>query len=419
MAKIVLTNKTRTVRKIVVLMFVTCFWSPASPQDLIITNARIIDGTGKVIEQGSVVVEAGRITSVSEEAFAKREFQIDAHGMTVMPGLIDSHTHLLLKARKFHGEVAVSRWISDELPLNLAAYLANGVTTVMSHGDLFPEIIEVKQLIEIGELSGPRLLVSGPFLTTSDGHPIRMLCNGAAPICRTSLIAELDDPESARAKVRELGEAGVDVIKIVYDDGFPQDPRPKLTDAVLLAIADEAQRLGLPLVAHAPETADALRVIEFGAVRLAHPPVIGASDLAELGQVLKNTSIPFATTSHSWAHNGVGAEARMNQFLDGVLALKEAGAIIALGTDGPGSNPTEAVTHEIETLSRILSPAEVVAAITLNAATYVGLVDEIGTLEPGKLADIVVIDGDPLTDVSDLANVKVVIQRGRIVVDNR
>ncbi len=412
-------KQTKTLTQIVGLIFFTSIWSLASAQNVVITNARIIDGTGRVIEQGSVVVEGGRITSVSEGVIAQRELEIDVQGMTVMPGLIDSHTHLLLKARRLHEEAERSRWMSDELPSNLAAYLANGVTTLMSHGDLFPEIMEVKQLIEIGELSGPRLLVSGPFLTTTDGHPIRMLCNGAAPICRTSLIAELDDPESARAKVRELGDAGVDAIKIVYDDGFPQDPRPKLTDAVLLAIADEAQRLGLPLVAHAPETADALRVIEFGAVRLAHPPVIGASDLAELGQVLKNASIPFATTSHSRAHNGVGAEARMNRFLDGVLALKEAGAIIALGTDGPGSNPTEAVAHEIETISRILSPAEVVATITLNAATYVGLVDEIGTLEPGKLADIIVIDGDPLADISDLANVKVVIQRGKIVVDSR
>ncbi len=152
---------------------------------------------------------------------------------------------------------------------------------------------------------------------------------------------------------------------------------------------------------------------------MAHPPIYGEIDLADMGQVLGKESIPFATTSHSEAHNSVGAEERLNQYLGDIRVLVESGATIAFGTDGPGSNPTEAVSHEIETISRILSPAEVVAAVTLSAAIYIGLSDEIGTLEPGKLADIVVIDGDPLSNVSDLGNVMVVIQRGKIVLDNR
>lgn len=383
-------------------------WNLGFTQDLVVTNARIIVGTGQTIEQGSVVVRDGRIASVFAGATeAQGGLVINADGMTVMPGLIDSHTHLLISDRMMlDGEAALSRWISEELPGHLEAYLASGVTTVLSHGDYFPEIAEVKRLAEHGELRAPRLLVSGPFLTTSDGHPIRMLCDGAPALCRASLIAEIDDPGAARAKVRELAEAGVDAIKIVYDDGFRRDPRPKLNDEVLFAIADEAQRHGLPLIAHARETADALRVIEFESVRLAHPPVLGAGDLAEIGQILRDTSIPFATTSNSSG-------------LDGIQALWEAGATIAFGTDGFSSGPRAAVAREIEMISRVLSPAQVIAAVTRNAAAYVGLSDEIGTLEPGKLADIVIIDGDPLADVSDLSNIEIVIQGGRIVVDNR
>jgi enamidase len=377
-------------------------------QDLLITNARIIDGTGETIEQGSLVVRDGRIVSVSAGASeAQGSLVIDAEGMTVMPGLIDSHTHLLISDRmRLDGEAALSRWISEELPGHLEAYLASGVTTVLAHGDYFPEIIEVKRLVELGELRSPRLLVSGPFLTTSNGHPIRMLCDGAPAFCRASMIAEIDDPETARAKVRELAEAGVDAIKIVYDDGLSQDPRPELTDEVLSAIADEARRHGLPLIAHAREIADALKVIDFGATRLAHPPVLGAGDLTQVGQILGNASVPFATTSN-WG-------------LDGIRTLWEAGATIAFGTDGfGGSNPGDAVAREIETISRVLPPAEVIAAVTRHAAAYVNLGDEIGSLQPAKLADIVIIDGDPLAAISDLANVEVVIQGGRIVLDNR
>lgn len=400
-------RRTRTVKEILALIFVALLSTAVSAQDLVITDGLVIDGTGRTIENGSVLVRAGRITSVSEAAIADPPaLEIDARGMAVIPGLIDSHTHLLISDRTRGGEAALSRWISEELPGHLEAYLESGITTIFSHGDYFPAIVDVKRLIEAGELRAPRLLVSGPFLTTTNGHPVQMLCGDAAPFCRASMMAEIDDPEVGRATVRGLAEAGVDAIKIVYDDGLSQEPRPELTDDVLAAIADEAQLHGLPLIAHARETVDALKVIDFGATRLAHPPVLGASDLTELGQILANQSVPFATTSN-WG-------------LDGVRTLWDAGATIAFGTDGFGrGGPREAVANEIDAIAQILTPAEAVAALTQNAAAYVGLGDEIGTLEAGKLADIVLIDGDPLADIAELANVAVVIQRGRIVVDNR
>ena len=193
--------------RILAVILVASLCDLAEAQDLVITNARILDGRGTIIQAGSIAVEAGLIASVSKDASAPGAIEIDARGMTVMPGLIDSHTHLLLKGRRMQSETALSRWISDELPSILADYLAAGVTTVMSHGDFFPEIMEVRRLIDEGELPGPRLLVSGPFLTASNGHPIGMLCDGAPSFCRASLISEIDSPESARAKVRDLGEA--------------------------------------------------------------------------------------------------------------------------------------------------------------------------------------------------------------------
>ncbi len=105
--------------------------------------------------------------------------------------------------------------------------------------------------------------------------------------------------------------------------------------------------------------------------------------------------------------------------LAAMRALWDAGVTIAFGTDRFLNNPADDISREIESLNRVLSPAEIITALTHNAATYLDLSDEIGSLEPGKLADIVIIDGDPIANISDLANVEVVIQGGQIVVDNR
>jgi imidazolonepropionase-like amidohydrolase len=102
-----------------------------------------------------------------------------------------------------------------------------------------------------------------------------------------------------------------------------------------------------------------------------------------------------------------------------VRQLWDAGVIVAFGTDTASLRPAAAIAHEIRTLSEVLSEEEIITALTRNAAQFLGLGDDIGTLEPDKFADIVIVDGDPLTDISVLANVAVVIQRGKVVVDNR
>ena len=124
---------------------------------------------------------------------------------------------------------------------------------------------------------------------------------------------------------------------------------------------------------------------------------------------LRGASIPFSTTF------GGGSPERLAT----MRALWDGGVTIAFGTDRSFNNPAEAISQQIESLNRVLSPAEIITALTHNAAIYLDLSDEIGSLEPGKLADIVIIDGDPIANISDLANVEVVIQGGQIVVDNR
>ncbi len=379
-------------------------------QDLVISNARILDGTGGVIEQGSIVVSDGRIVSVSAgDPEARGVLEIDAQGMTVMPGMIETHVHLLMVDRTLENQEALDEWIEQELPGDLNGYLESGFTTVLSTGDPPNSILAVKRRIEIGELRGPRLLVSGPVFTGPDGHPATTVCGGFPSFCRASLAVEVDDAQIARARVRELAEAGVDAIKAVYEAG--PGTAPKLADDVLAAIAEEAQLHGLPLIVHA-RPQDALRVVELGAKRLVHPPLVGAPERSRTVERLRGASIPFSTTFFPWM-------AQIPEMLATMRALWDGGVTIAFGTDRFLNNPADDISREIEALNRVLSPAEIITALTHNAATYLDLSDEIGSLEPGKLADIVIIDGDPITNISDLANVEVVIQGGRIVVDNR
>ena len=395
-------------RIVAFVLFLVTSCVPA--QVLVIANARILDGTGGVIEQGSIVVNDGRIVSVSAgDPEARGVLEIDAQGMTVMPGMIETHVHLVVP-RTLGNQEALAEWIEQELPGDLNGYLESGFTTVLSNGDHPSSILAVKRRIEIGELRGPRLLVSGPVFTGPGGHPATTVCGGGPSFCRASLAVEVDDAQVARARVRELAEAGVDAIKAVYEPG--PGSVPKMADDVLAAIAEEAQLHGLPLIVHTFVMEDALRAVELGAKRLVHPPLSGALEISGAAERLRGASIPFSTTFFP-------GMARRAEMLAAMRELWDGGVIIAFGTDRCCNNPADDISQQIEALNRVLSPAEIITALTHNAATYLDLSDEIGSLEPGKLADIVIIDGDPLVNIFDLANVEVVIQGGQIVVDNR
>lgn len=403
--------------------------------DLVISNARIIDGTGRVFEQGSIVVRGGTIASVSANPVgAEAPVYIDAAGMTVLPGFIDTHRHLL-PSQFINSDAALGRWLEDRLPAELQNYLAAGITTIMSTGDYFPAILEVRRRIEAGELQGPRLLSVGSNFSAPSGHPsVSVFANN--PWGRMLHTNALADPEAARAKVRELVDAGVDAIKIIYDGG-QNDVWPRLDDAVLAAIADEARAHDLPTMVHVHGVAELLTAVELGARRFVHTPYRGSITDTQAGRLLRDESIPIATTAGIRAPiidaagiigNTAGAgrvsfdpirQAYLAQTLANVRQLWDAGVIVAFGTDTASLRPAAAIAHEIRTLSEVLSEEEIITALTRNAAQFLGLGDDIGTLEPDKFADIVIVDGDPLTDISVLANVAVVIQRGKVVVDNR
>lgn len=387
-------------------------WNLSLAQNLVITNARIIDGAGQTFESGSLVVRDGQIVSLTEGSSTSEGDRIDAQGMTVMPGLIDTHRHL-------------PRNQAMELASVFRGLLENGLTTIMIPGAPVPDILDLRRRLTQGEVSGPRLVTTGPGFTAPNDWPVR-LCGGDAE-CRRKGVVEVTDPVIAQARVVELANDGVDAIKIFYDSTIV--PEVRLDDTVLGAIAEEARRQGLDTYVHAESVEELLTAVSLGADRLVHTPYPelfsespGAARMLREAGVVVATTVSYESPSLNEARGRVRTPRQDEEFsrkLENVRYLWDEGVVVAFGTDSPPAlGPTEFIVEALE-LRAVLTPSEIVASITRNAAEYLNLGDQIGTLEPGKIADIVIIDGDPLTDISELDNVKLVVQRGRIVVDNR
>ncbi len=409
-------------------------WTLGSAQDLVITNARIIQGNGQIIEQGTIVVSDGLISSVAEGADSADSAAIDVHGMTVMPGFIDAHRHVI--------QGAPDEWMQGQASDRMREYLEAGFTTILSAGDSVEHIVELRRLLEEGEITGPRLIVSGIVPLAQGGSfprgtdPARLAVTGGLPLPTEAATAIPDD--ETRAMVRGYAEAGVDAIKtiIMVSPGGPEQE-------TLAVIAEEAERLGIASITHAVSVPDMVAAVKAGTHVLVHTPTFGLVD-EESARLAADSGIPMISTLGvfvpTFAEDNALVRARTGddnvaRFRDldpfpagGLLAggmgainarlLWDAGVNIGYGTD-TRFLPADSLTHELKTLQLMFSRQDIITMMTRNAASSVLLGDEIGTLEPGKRADIVILAGDPLADINDVLNVRVVIKAGEIVVDNR
>lgn len=404
-----------------------CDAAAPEPADLLIANARILTGS-EVIERGSILVRDGRIEAVVEDepgddADAEPAHRVlDADGLTALPGLIDVHRHLLpYSGATSEGEL--QRYIGEELPGVFEGLLSAGLTTVMSPGDFRPEIFEVRSRLRRGDLLGPRLLSAGPIFTAPDDHPAGGPVCGSEPFCRGRVAVETDDPDSARVEVRRLEEMGADAIKVVIDRRIVPDAM--ISQEVLEAVVEEAELLGLPVMVHAEYARDMVRAVEAGADRLVHTPVVGSVEELGAAALLREAGVGVATTV-SWTSSAVASAMGMEwdgrehrQALGNIRHMMDEGVLVAFGTDNPPPLGLTTFMVEVEALGTVLSPAEVIETMTIDAARYLEIDDSLGTLEPGKVADLVLVDGDPLEDLSALSDVVTVVKAGRIASDER
>jgi imidazolonepropionase-like amidohydrolase len=280
--------------------------------------------------------------------------------------------------------------------------------------------LEVRHRLQTGALAGPRLLITGPAITAPGDHPAQgPVCRGN-PFCGSHLVIQLNDAAAARAAVRDLAAAGVDAVKAIVDK--QNVPEVFLSEAVVAAVIDEAHLLGLPAYLHTERADDMAALARLGADRFVHTPIVGQIADGAGAALLRDRGVAIATTvsftSPQWskAIDGEFVPEPHELVLDNVRHLWDEGVIVAFGTDSP---PFLRPIVEIEQLATRLSPEEVIATLTRNAAAYLNRDAELGTLELGKLGDIVLIRGDPLANAMDLAKVAVVIQGGRVVADHR
>ena len=378
----------------------------SAAQEVVVTNARIIVGNGRVIESGSIVVRSGRVASVTAGAANAQGMQtVDARGMTVVPGFIDAHRHIIGGNSE--------QWLAEQAEVRMREFLEAGYTTLMSGGGPVPGIVHLKERIEKGQLKGPRIVTSG----RADPDTFKT-------------------EAEARAGVQRVAKAGVEIVKARIDP----DAAPAQV-AMLEVVVDEAKKHNLEVMVHAVSPKAMIAAVKAGAQKLVHTPH-GGWVTAEEARFVRDAGVemlscagfgvpvfgvfnqenkPTFRDGKPWPQGiidgqGLGQEA--GEKTVNARTLWDAGVVYGYGTD-TGYHPHAGLEHELRTLSLMFSPQDLIKLMGPNTAAFLGKSAELGTLEPGKLADMVILDGNPLEGYWNLLKARVVIKGGEIVVDKR
>ncbi|GAA4627838.1 amidohydrolase family protein [Actinoallomurus vinaceus] len=404
--------------------------APLSPT--VFTGARLIDGTGAApVESVAVVVDDGRFTYVGPEDSRPQidgATVVDLGGRTLLPGFFDCHVHFLMNSNTdFTGRLLTNRPTVTvfERAEQMRTTLHGGVTTARDLGGIDAGY---RDAVALGLIDGPRLHVALRLMSHTGGHADFSLPTGFDPGPLVGPVSELvDDPAEARLATRRLLRDGADVIKVCATGGVnsPSDqPEDEgLSVEEIKAVVDEVRRhRGRPVAAHAQGSQGIKNALRGGVSSIEHGYLIddeGIDLMLEKGAFL----VPTLSTFHVAREHFTPAayEKKMRMAEAATERLSEAvrrGVQVALGTDSGvlahGQN-----LKELGYMTKLgLSPLEAIRAGTLNAARLLSLDETLGTIEPGKTADLVVCDGDPTADIDilgDPANIVLVMQEGRLV----
>jgi imidazolonepropionase-like amidohydrolase len=396
----------------------------------VIRAGRLIDGSGAAVRRGqSVYVEDGRIIGVEPSSDTPADTEvIDLPESTLMPGLIDGHVHLVFSAGRNPladlGVEADQRLLLRSVAAARQA-LGAGVTTVRDLGGRGGVTFRLRDAIKDGLLRGPRILAAGSPITITGGH-----CH--------FLGLEADDEVHVRAAARSQLKAGATCLKIMATGGRMTPGtnvgRAQFSVAELSAAVDEARRANVPIAAHAIGTDGIRNAAQAGVDTIEHCSWLGATASVEFDDATAEKMAKQGTAAEPTldtivgpmnhipsAEMGAGMREHIQlrpRIIQGVQRMVQLGVPIVTGTDaGVSWTPFDSLALEIELLVTEvgMSPVQAIQSATGGAARALGLADTIGTVATGRIADLVVVDGDPSTDISTLRNVQLVLQAGKVV----
>lgn len=392
-----------------------------------LTNARLFDGTGTPARPGAAVLVAdGLIERVGDpgDGPPPDAVVVDLAGRTLLPGLMDAHAHVFAKQPTV-AEGAEPCWpdvTAHLLAARLREALRMGVTTLRDVGSYGDAVVTARQAMRYDAFAGPRLLTC------------RRIVSATSPGGRffDGMYREADGADDVRKAVREQLRHGADFVKVMATGARSvelEDPRPaQLTRPEMTALVDETHRLGYRVAAHAEGLAGTELAIELGADTIEHGMYLGQRPdlldaMASAGQVLIPTMSCYYGVAgideraDTWTPRLADlARHNLEQADQTLKAAKAAGVPIALGHDW---QPFGDVGLELgRMVHHGLTSVEALTAATGTAARALGIDHVVGTVEPGKLADLLVVDGDPITDpamLRDRSRIWLVMQSGEVV----
>lgn len=415
----------------IALLSTSASW--AQNEDLTVIHAgHLLAIPGEAVQQDqSIFVRNGQIEAI-EAGYVSPEGAeiIDLTQHWVMPGFIDSHVHITSELNP-NGRLMTVTDNSADRAIDGAKFavrtLQAGFTTVQDVGGNLEAVTALRDGIEAGDIPGPRMRVSGPAVTPTGGHGD---INGYSTEVMDLLTSRsaCNGPGDCRRAVRELVRGGADVIKITATGGVLSNTaagvEQQFFDDELASIVEAAHMMGRRVTAHAHGVTGINSFLEAGGNSIEHGTYLDRESIRLFKRneaylvptILAGVTVAEMAETAAWMTPFQRAKSRMvgPQMIEMARRAHEGGVEIAFGTDS-GVSQHGLNAREFELLVEAgLTPMEAIVTATLNASRHVQMEDEIGTLEVGKFADIIAVDGDPLADITELKDMDFVMARGII-----